>query len=175
MITTIGVETVVAPNMNVIKSGVLIGLATNLGHGSGKVSVGRNLSRNLKLITTTTRVVGTPHMLFSNPMMITHVNIIVNQPLLSSLTDVGYKNTNIKNSKRGYRKPFVIIIGMPNHINGHSVRPNKVPLKYLDFKKNVDVDVHVKVFNFTMKANVKTFEKYIINMFNYTLKDTTSN
>ncbi len=129
----------------------------------------------MKLLATTTRVVGTPHMLFSNPMMITHVNITVNQPLMSSLTDVGYKSTNVKNSKGGYRKPFVITIGMPNHINGHSVRPNKVPLKYLDFKKYIDIDVHVKVFNFTMKANVKTFEKYIINMLNYTLKDTTSN
>jgi hypothetical protein len=28
---------------------------------------------------------------------------------------------------------------------------------YLDFKKDVDPDVHVKVFNFAMKANAETF------------------
>jgi hypothetical protein len=35
------------------------------------------------------------------------------------------------------------------------------------------MDVHVKVFNFVMKANAKSFEKYIINAFSYMLKDTT--
>jgi hypothetical protein len=30
------------------------------------------------------------------------------------------------------------------------------------------------VFNFAIKANVKTFEKYIISAFNYKLRDTTS-
>jgi len=40
------------------------------------------------------------------------------------------------------------------------MRPNKVALKYLDLKKNVDPNVHVKVFNSAMKANAKTFEEY---------------
>jgi len=39
-------EIVVAPNTNFVKVGVLIGSATNLGHGLGKVLVGRNLSKN---------------------------------------------------------------------------------------------------------------------------------
>jgi len=57
------------------------------------------------------------------------------------------------------------------------VRLNKVTIKYPDFKKDAsaDVDVHVRVFNFTMKANAETFEKYIINAFSYTLRNTTSN
>jgi hypothetical protein len=29
------------------------------------------------------------------------------------------------------------------------------------------------MFNFVIKANVETFEEYIINAFSYTLKDTT--
>jgi hypothetical protein len=43
------------------------------------------------------------------------------------------------------------------------VRPNKVALKYLDLKKDVDLDAHVKMFNSTVKENAKKFEKYIIN------------
>jgi len=50
-----------------------------------------------------------------------------------------------------------------------------VALKYHDFKKFVDPYGHVKMFNSVMKANVETFEKYIINLFNYMLKNTTSN
>ncbi len=50
-----------------------------------------------------------------------------------------------------------------------------ITIKYLDFKKNVYVDVHVRVFNFAMGANAKTFEEYIINAFSYTLINTTSN
>jgi hypothetical protein len=53
------------------------------------------------------------------------------------------------------------------------VRPNKVPLKYFDFKKDVNPYVHVRVFNFVMKANVKTFKEYIISAFSYTLRDAT--
>jgi hypothetical protein len=41
-----------------------------------------------------------------------------------------------------------------------------VALKYPNFKKDVDPNAHVKVFNFTIKENVKTYEKYIINAFN---------
>jgi hypothetical protein len=41
-------------------------------------------------------------------------------------------------------------------------------------EKDVDSNAHVKVFNFVVKANAKTFEEYIINMFSYTLKDTAS-
>jgi hypothetical protein len=50
-----------------------------------------------------------------------------------------------------------------------------VALKYPNFKKDVDPNAHVKVFNFTIKENVKTYEKYIINAFNYMLREITSN
>jgi len=86
-----------------------------------------------------------------------------------------YRNVDVMNPKRGYQKPFIVIIPNFYHRIGHYVRPNKVALKYLDFKKNVDPDAHVEVFNFVVKANAKTSKEYIINMFNYILKDTTSN
>ncbi len=52
------------------------------------------------------------------------------------------------------------------------MRPNKVVFKYFDFKKNVDPDVHVKVFNYEVKENACTFKEYVINAFNYMLRDT---
>jgi hypothetical protein len=33
------------------------------------------LSRSSRILITTTRVVGTPHMVFTNPIMTTHVNM----------------------------------------------------------------------------------------------------
>jgi hypothetical protein len=48
-----------------------------------------------------------------------------------------------------------------------------VALKYHDFKKYADPNVHVKVFNFVIKTNTETFEEFIINAFSYTLRDTT--
>jgi hypothetical protein len=46
---------------------------------------------------------------------------------------------------------------------------NMVILKYHNLKKNVDLNVHVRMFNSVTKANAKTFEEYIINAFSYTL------
>jgi hypothetical protein len=47
-----------------------------------------------------------------------------------------------------------------------------VALKYPSFKKDDDLDAHVKILNFAIKANAKTFKEYIITVFNYMLKDT---
>jgi hypothetical protein len=55
------------------------------------------------------------------------------------------------------------------------MRPNRVALKYHDFKKDVDPNVHVKMFNYVVKEDAKTSEKYIINVFSYTLRNTTLN
>jgi hypothetical protein len=76
---------------------------------------------------------------------------------------------------RGYREPFAVTTPILDHKDGHYVRLNKVVFKYLDFKKNVDLNVDFRVFNSVAKANVKTSEEYIINAFNYMLKDMTSN
>jgi hypothetical protein len=69
---------------------------------------------------------------------------------------------------------FTRAIGITNIKNNHSSRLNKVPLKYPNYKKNVDLNAHIKMFNFAMKVNGKTFGEYIINAFRYMLRDTTS-
>jgi hypothetical protein len=67
-------EMVATPNIHVVKRGILIGSVVKLGSGLGGVSIIRNLSRSLTLLATTTRVVGIPQMVFTNPIMTIHVN-----------------------------------------------------------------------------------------------------
>jgi hypothetical protein len=90
---------------------------------------------------------------------------------MNSITIGRYRSTNAKALKGGHQKPFIITQGISNHRNGHYVRPNMVALKYPNFKMDVDLDVHVIVFKFVMKANAKTFEKYMFNSFSYMLRD----
>ncbi len=78
----------------------------------------------------------------------------------------GYKSANVVNLEGGYQEPFVVITLILAHINGYYVKSNRLAFKYLDFKKDVNPNAHVKMFNFVIKVNAKT-------MFNYTLKDTT--
>jgi hypothetical protein len=52
---------------------------------------------------------------------------------MNSKTVGRYKNTNAKNPKGGYQESFVITHDILDHINGHSIRPNRVAFKYLDF------------------------------------------
>jgi len=114
-------------------------------------------------------------MVFTNPIMTTHVSKIANQPPMSSIAIGGYRSIDVGNPKGRYQNAFVVTIRIFNHRNGHSMRLNKVALKYLNFKKDVDPNVQVKMFNSIVKANVRTSEKYIINVFNYILRDITSN
>jgi hypothetical protein len=86
----------------------------------------------------------------------------------------GYICVDATNLRGGYQKSFIVIAQIPNHRNGHYVRPNKVVFKYPNFKEDDDPDAHVKVFNYVIKENSKTFKKYIINVFSYTLRNTTS-
>jgi hypothetical protein len=46
-------------------------------------------------------------------------------------------------------------------------------LKYLDYKKDANPNAHVKVFEAAIRVNGETFEEYIINAFNYTLRKMT--
>jgi hypothetical protein len=60
------------------------------------------LSRSSRLPTTNIRVVGTPQMVFTNLIMITHVHKTTYKPPMSSI-DVGrYKSINAKNPRGGY-------------------------------------------------------------------------
>jgi hypothetical protein len=78
------------------------------------------------------------------------VNKTTYQPLMSSIAVKGYRSANVMNRKIGYWEPFVVTTLIPNQKNGHYVRPNKVAFKYHDFKKDVNPNVHVKVFNSTI-------------------------
>jgi hypothetical protein len=91
------VEIVVAPNMNVVRRGVVIKFTTNLGHGSSRFSMGRNLNENSRLPIIITRIVGTPQMVFTSPIMIIHVNKTTYRPLMSSMIVGGYKSTYVEN------------------------------------------------------------------------------
>jgi hypothetical protein len=92
---------------------------------------------------------------------------------MSSIATRRHINTYVEILKGRYQEPSVVITKIPNKKNDHFVRPNMVVLSTLTSKKNVDLHVHVKIFNFAMKANVETLEEYIINAFSYTLKDIT--
>jgi len=70
-------ETVVAPNIDVVKRGVLIGFTAKLGSGLGGVSIIRNLNQSLALLIAIIGVIGIPQMVFTNPIMTTHVNKII--------------------------------------------------------------------------------------------------
>jgi hypothetical protein len=53
--------------------------------------------------------------------------------------------------------------------------PKRVALKYFDFIKYSNPNAHVRMFNYIIKNYAKTFEEYIINAFNYMLRDMESN
>jgi hypothetical protein len=54
-------------------------------------------------------------------------------------------------------------------------RPYRRPLNYLEFVKDFNPNVHVKVFKVVMKANSETGDVEIVNLFNFTLKDIVPN
>jgi hypothetical protein len=114
-------------------------------------------------------------MVLTDSIMTIHVNMTTNQPLMNLMAVGGYKNVDAMNIRGGYQKPSIVIAQIPNHRYSYYVKPNKVVFKYPNFKKDDDPDVHVKVFNYVVKANVETFREYIINVFSYMLIDTTSN
>ncbi len=96
-------------------------------------------------------------MVFTNLIMTTHVNKTTYRPLMNSMAIGGYRNIDVVNPRGGYRKSSIIIAQIPNHKDGHYVRPNKVSFKYHNFKENHDPNVHVKMFNFVVKTNAETF------------------
>jgi hypothetical protein len=150
----------------------LIRCVAKLGHGLGGVSVGKNLNWSSTLPTTTIGVVGTPQMVFTNLIM-TNVNRTIDWPLMNPMVVRGYKSANVVNPRGGYWKPFAVIASILDHRDGHYVGLNKVAFKYLDFKKDANPDVQIRVFNYVIKANVKTSKECFINAFNYMLTDIT--
>jgi hypothetical protein len=116
------------------------------------------LSWSATLLATTTRVVGILQMVFTNSIMITHVNWVVDWPLMNWMVTGGYRSVHVVHPRGGYWESIDINLPILDYKNGHYVKPTRVALKYLDFKKYIDPNAHVRVFNFVVKANVYTFE-----------------
>ncbi len=173
-IISIGVEMVVVPNIDVVRRVILIRSATKLGSRLNGVSTLRNLSRSLTLPTTIIGVVGMLQMVFTNPIMTTHVSKIRDQPLMNSMAARRYKSADAMHPRGGYQKPIVITAPIFDHKDDHYVKPNMVVLQYPNFEKNVDPNAHVKLFSFVVKINVKISEEYIVNTFSYMVRDTAS-
>jgi hypothetical protein len=81
-----------------------------LGNGLGWILVRKKLKWNTTLPTTTIGVAGTPQMVFTNPIMTTHVNRIEDWPSTNSMVVERYRNVNVMNPKGGYRKPSIVIV-----------------------------------------------------------------
>jgi hypothetical protein len=79
--------------MNVVRRGVVIGSTTNVSHGLNGLSTKGNLSKSSRLPTISIGVVGTPQMVFTNPIMTIHVHKTTNRPSMSSIITKGYKST----------------------------------------------------------------------------------
>ncbi len=58
-------------------------------------------------------------------------------------------------------------------IGGSLAKPHRLAFKYPYYKKDAYLNSHVKIFHAGVRANGKTYEKYIINAFSYTLKKMT--
>jgi hypothetical protein len=97
---------IIKPNTNIAKRGVVIGSIVNLDHGLGRFLANRSLSRSLPIANI--KVVGTPQMVFTNPIMITHEHKTIYKPLMSSITVGRYRNIDAEDLKVEYRKPFVM-------------------------------------------------------------------
>jgi hypothetical protein len=92
----------VAPNMNVVKDGVLIRSITNLGSGSCAVLARRSLNQSSTLPIATIGIIVKPHMVFINLIMTTHVNKTANPPLMTSMATRGYRSVDATNPKGRY-------------------------------------------------------------------------
>jgi hypothetical protein len=58
-------------------------------------------------------------------------------------------------------------------IGGSVAKPHRSALKYPYHKKDAYLDFHVRMFHTFIRGNGETYEKYIINAFNYTLRNMT--
>ncbi len=124
---------IVAPTMDVVRRGTLIGFVAKLGNGSSGVLAGRKLNGNLALPIVIIRVVGTFQMVFTNLIMTTHVNRTTDRPLTNSMFVGRYKSVDAMNLRGGYQEPFVLTTPILDHRDGRYVRANMVALKYPDF------------------------------------------
>jgi hypothetical protein len=99
----------------------------------------------------TARIVRTPLMVFTSLIMTTYVKKTTDRPPMNSMVTKRYKSVDATNPREGYQEQSIITAQILDHKDSHFVRPNKVALKYLDFKKDVDPNAHVIIFNYVIK------------------------
>jgi hypothetical protein len=69
---------------------------------------------------------------------------------MNSMAIGGYKNVDVANPRGGYQKPSVVTTPILDHKYGYYVGPNRVAFKYPKFKKDIDLDIHVRMLNFAI-------------------------
>ncbi len=94
-------ETIVVPNIDVIRRRILIRFVAKLGNGSNGILVVRNLNQNSTLLAAIIKVVGIPQMVFTNLILTTPMNRIANRPLMNSMVARGYRSENVGHLKGG--------------------------------------------------------------------------
>ncbi len=90
-------------------------------------------------------------MVFTSLIMTTYVKKTTDRPPMNSMVTKRYKSVDATNPREGYQEQSIITAQILDHKDSHFVRPNKVALKYLDFKKDVDPNAHVIIFNYVIK------------------------
>ncbi len=100
------------------------------------------------------------------------MNRTTDRPSMNSVATRRYKSADVVNP-RGHWEPSIVTVPILDHKDGHYVWPNKVAFKYPDFRKEVDLNAHVRMFNFIVKENPIFFKEYINNVFSYMLRDIT--
>jgi hypothetical protein len=88
--------------MNFVRGGILIGSTPNLSCGPEGVLARRNLNKSLGILVATTAVVGTPQMVFINPITTIYENKTPYRPLMDLIATGGYKSTEAENLRGGY-------------------------------------------------------------------------
>jgi hypothetical protein len=124
-------ETIVEPNIKLVRKRIIIRFATKLGSELGGVSAKRNLSRNSMLPIPITRVVGIPEMVFTNQIMTSHGNNIVNQILMTLMAAGRCRSVDDLHSKGGFREPIVVIAPISYQKDNRYVKLNNSIIKYL--------------------------------------------
>jgi hypothetical protein len=74
---------------------------------------------------------------------------------MNSMAIGRYRNANVTNPRRGYREPSTITTPIPNHRDGHYVRPNKV-LSILISKKML-IQMHMLEYSILQLKKCKDF------------------
>ncbi len=98
-----------------------------------------------------------PKMVYITPIMMTQTNRYMGWPPSILINYEGHKIGSMVNPKMG----------------GLVAKPHWSIFKYPYYKKDAYLDSHVRIFHAIVIANGETYEKYIINAFNYTLRKMT--